>query len=435
MKKQKYVWLGISIILFGMTGCAAKESQTALTPTPTEKIREVVFEKSEDKKSEEVVTSKEVITKTDGLCERLEETKNKRAIYNSFNRMSDEENGRPGTGTSLFCIDEKTGVIYFVNQGKDCFLYRMKEGEVALAVAMPVKDIYPYEGSIYFMMDDYDKYELQGIHNGDIYCYTPATGAVELVYATDVIDGLLYYNMYVEESGIYFRYVKENGTKIEDGEEYQQLKSLNYYLPFGEKEPVEDTKEMVQKGWGDYFFNYSTEWKWELLHRTPNEDGIRETLEIPEMRGAFCTVGDVLYFKEKGTVFAISLKTGERTEYDFLEEIKKVIGEEIFEQSIEGAINTFVMTEDALWILVLGGDLCRMDLQTGQTSVGHIQYKDSSYLIMDLYTDGTELYGFGVPMTDWDGSNEKGNVVRLIPDRIDEFGSYPGIIDVESLTK
>ena len=94
------------------------------------------------------------------------------------------EEGFSGTGTSLFCIDEKTGVIYFVNQGKDCFLYRMKEGEVTLAVAMPVKDIYPYDGSIYFMIDDYDKYELQGIHNGDIYCYTPASGTVELVNST-----------------------------------------------------------------------------------------------------------------------------------------------------------------------------------------------------------------------------------------------------------
>ena len=163
MKKQRYVWLGISMIVLGMTGCTVKDSPTTLTPTPTEKIREVVFEKSE----EEVVTSKKIITKTDGLCEILEETNNRGTTYNSFNRMInvEGEDGFPGTGASLFCIDEKTGVIYFVNQGKDCFLYRMKEGEVALAVAMPVKDIYPYEGSIYFMIDDYDKYELQGIQH------------------------------------------------------------------------------------------------------------------------------------------------------------------------------------------------------------------------------------------------------------------------------
>ena len=428
MKKQKYVWLGISMILLGMTGCAVKDSPPTLTPTPTEKIREVVFEKSED-----VVTSKETITKTDGLCERLEETNNKGTMYNSFHRMInvEGEDGFSGTGTSLFCIDEKTGVIYFVNQGKDCFLYRMKEGEVALAVAMPVKEIYPYEGSIYFMIEDYDKYALQGMHNGDIYCYTPASGAVELVYATEVIEGFVHGNLYVEESGIYFRYVKENGTRIEEGKEYQAVTYLNYYLPFGEKEPVEDTKQMVQKGWGDYFFKYSS--KWELLHRVPNEDGTREPFEIPELRGVFCMVGDVLYSSESGIVIGTNLKTGERTEYDFLEEIKKVIGEEIFEQSIKNAIDTFVMTEDALWILVLGGGLCRMDLQTGEIKVGHIQYKNSSYLIMDLYTDGTELYGFGVRMEDWDGSHEKGSVVRLIPERIDEFGIHPGIIEVEPL--
>ena len=430
MKKQKYVWLGISMILLGMTGCAVKDSPPTLTPTPTEKIREVVFEQSED-----VVTSKEVITKTDGLCERLEETNTKGTMYNSFHRMInvEGEDGFSGTGTSLFCIDEKTGVIYFVNQGKDCFLYQMKEGEVALAVAMPVKDIYPYEGSIYFMIEDYDKYALQGMHNGDIYCYTPASGAVELVYATDVIEGFVHGNLYVEESGIYFRYAKDNGIIVEEDKEYRKTPSLYYYLPFGEKEPVEDTKQMVQKGWGDYFFNYSS--KWELLHRVPNEDGTREPFEIPELRGVFCVVGDVLYSSESGIVIGTNLKTGERTEYDFLEGIKKAIGEEIFEQSIKNAINTFVMTEDALWILVLGGSLCRMDLQSGEITVGHIQYKNSSYLIMDLYTDGTELYGFGVPMEDWDGSHEKGSVVRLIPERIDEFGIHPGIIEVEPLTE
>ena len=150
MKKQKYFWLGISIILFGMTGCTVKDSPTTLTPTPTEKIREVVFEKSE-----EVVASEKIITKVDGLCEILEETNNVETKYNSFNRMINVEDKDEiiGTVASVFCIDEKTGVIYFVNQGKDCFLYRMKEGEVALAVAMPVKDIYPYEGSIYFMIE------------------------------------------------------------------------------------------------------------------------------------------------------------------------------------------------------------------------------------------------------------------------------------------
>lgn len=430
MKKQRYVWLGISMIMLGMTGCTVKDSPTTLTPTPTEKIREVVFQKSE-----EMVTSEKIIKKTDGLCETLEETKNSGTIYNSFNRMTgmEDEYGMPGARASLFCIDEKTGVIYFVNQGKDCFLYRMKEGEVALAVAMPVKDIYPYDGSIYFMVDDYDKYELQGIHNGDIYCYTPASGAVELVYTTDGIESFVEDKLYVEESGIYFRHVKENGTIVEDGKEYQTIKYLDYSLPFGEKEPVEDTKQMVQKGWGDYFFTYSS--KWELVRRTPNEDGIRETLEIPKLGGGiFCVVGDVLYSREREKVVGTNLKTGERTEYDFLEGIKKAIGEEILEQRIEGAIKRFVMTEDALWIL-LGSSLCRMDLQSGEIEVGHIQHNDSAYMITDLYTDGTELYGYGFRTEDWNDSSSKGSVVRLITERIDDFGIYPGIITVESLTE
>ena len=426
MKKQRYVWLGISMIMLGMTGCTVKDSPTTLTPTPTEKIREVVFKKKKE-------TSEKIITKTDGLCEILEEIKNRGTIYNSFNRMISVRDKEGMMGTSLFCIDERTGVTYFVNQGKDCFLYRMKEGEVALAVAMPVKDIYPYEGSIYFMIDDYGKYELQGIHNGDIYCYTPASGTVELVYATDVIEDFVYGHLYVEESGIYFHYTKDNTTVLENGEEYQTLEYLDYYLPFGEKEPVTDTKYMVTKGWEDYFFECSSNLEVELLSRTLKEDGTRETLAVSIKENDFCMVGDVLYSKERAKIVATNLKTEETTEYDFSEAIKKAKGNNIFERIQGSLIESFLMTEDALWIVELGGtDLYRMDLQSGEVTIAHIE-NGTPYGINTLYTNGTELYGVYME-TPWDRSS-KGNVVRLLTKGMEDFGEFIRIIEVESLTK
>ena len=429
MKKQRYFCLVVSMIVIGMTGCTVKDSPTTLTPTPTEKIREVIFEKREE-------TSEKNIIKTEGLCEVLEATSNFETTYNSFHRMIDIISKDGMAGTSLFCIDERTGVIYFVNQGKDCFLYRIKEGEVALAVAMPVKDIYPYEDSIYFMVDDYGKYELQRMNKGDIYCYTPASGAVELVYATGVIKGLVDCNLYVEQSGIYFCYKKDDGIVVENGEETQMVKYLYYYLPFGEKEPVEDTKQMVKKGWGDYFFEYSS--KIELISRTPKEDGTRETLEVPIKGTKFCVVGDVLYFIEKAKVVATNLKTGERTEYDFWEALKEVNTEYVLEEVVKGRlIESFLMTEDALWVTVIGGSsLYRMDLQSGEVTFGQIYDNNNSstlYNIIDLYTDGTELYGLHMERP-YDSSS-KGNVVRLVTEKMRDVGIYIGTVTIESLTE
>ena len=131
----------------------------------------------------------------------------------------------------MFCLDETTGVVYFVNQGKDNFLYRMKDGEVALAVAMPMQQLYTYQGSVYFMVDNYGRYELEGMKTGDIYCYTPSSGAVELVYALgtilgETVENARDYKLLVEESGIYFGYCILRG-------EGEKIQTYNYFLPFG----------------------------------------------------------------------------------------------------------------------------------------------------------------------------------------------------------
>ena len=189
MKKQTYFYLCMSIAFLCITGCTQKENQEVITPSPviegkeneSTKLQGAVFKEQEETKETDGSKNKEdkkptsnVITKTDGLCEQLEKVETDVTLYNIVNRMLGTY---PVSGVekhSMFCLDETTGVIYFVNEGKDNFLYRMKDGEVALAVAMPMKQLYPYEGSVYFMVDDYGKYQLDGMKTGDIYCYTPS---------------------------------------------------------------------------------------------------------------------------------------------------------------------------------------------------------------------------------------------------------------------
>lgn len=195
-----------------------------------------------------------------------------------------------------------------LNEGKDGYLYRMKEGKVELAVAMPVKEIYTYGDSIYFMIEDYGKYELKDMHNGDIYCYTPNTGKVQLIYPAGEIEGATEHKLMVNSDGIYFSYrIYKNSSSS---------KKYSYYLAFGETEPVIDMQSMTIMGWGNYCLSFSyisNSPKFALVSRTDYLDDIKE-VSAGTLR--YCVVDDYLYSIETGsTILAcLNLKTGEKTE-------------------------------------------------------------------------------------------------------------------------
>ena len=68
------------------------------------------------------------------------------------------------SGASLFCLD-KDETVYFVNQNRDNYLYQMKDGNVQLAVALPVKEVYVWKDYVYFMI----KEDIEEKKAGDIY--------------------------------------------------------------------------------------------------------------------------------------------------------------------------------------------------------------------------------------------------------------------------
>ena len=418
--KKWYFYLCVGAVVLGMIGCATEGNSTDKTPTPTVEIIEeepiitqvAIFQKREDKSFKEENSIKKVITKTEGLCEVLEQLEPLESSYqyNSFNRMA-------SSGDSLFCLDESTGVIYFVNQTKDNFLYRIKDGEVALAVAMPVKEIYPYGGSIYFMVDSYNKYELQGMQSGDIYCYTPASGVVELVYAAGSIENSEWHELSVAESGVYFGY----RVKVRKGErEGETVYSMNsYQIPFGEIEPVLDEKFMTISGWKDYYFVRNDKGKIALVSRTLDTDGNREELELPLSPYCYCAVEDILYCAEKTSISCTNLETGEITYYDFVEAMKKMEINLEIEQG-KRMIRWFTMTEDAIWV-VTDYNIYRMDLESGEVTYGALSHNNKLYIINTLYTDGKEIYGAYYERSIVYPSERP--VVRLLTDTMDTSGN------------
>ena len=413
MKKRNYFYLGMSIALLCMTGCAGKGNQETITPSPVIeekenkaiKIQGAVFKDTETTKGTETTKpTSNIITKTDGLCEQLEKVETDAAFYNIFNRILGNDIAMGAKRHSMFCLDETTGVVYFVNEGKDNFLYRMKDGEVALAVAMPMKQLYPYEGSVYFMVDDYGKYQLEGMKTGDIYCYTPSTGAVEPVYAAGTVSKEMFanardYELLVEESGIYFCYSVIGEDSI--------IHTYAYSLPFGASEAIEDTKYTAKKGWKEYYFGGSARvegvrFSMSLVNRIT---GKRTT--IPVRGVTYCLIGDVIYYADHISMESYNLATGERISYDFTEAMKT----REYMQSDQKLMDYFTVTEDAFWFSTRCR-IYRVDLQTKKITCGVIPGKTNNtfYYVHELYTDGKEVYALTNPLMT---GIQKG-VVRLV---------------------
>ncbi len=427
MRKRSSVLLCISVIALGMISCATESNSEDVTPTiaiehtdatvtpnPTTKVFK---EKEEDSFSK-------VVTKTDGLCEQLEQLKTPIAeTYNKANRMLSVDVAHGGLeGFSYFCVDETTGVIYFVNQSEDDYLYRIKDGEIALALAMPVKELYPYQGVIYFMVDDcYGKYELQEMKSGDIYCYTPASGAVELVYEAGEMEHSEKHKLFVDERGVYFSYE----VKTENGKE-----KYFYQLPFGATEPVVDTEETVTKGWKEYKFSYAPpEYQFRLESRTANEDGKKEHIELSVNRAYFCVIGNMLYSAEKMSISCTNLETGETIYYDFVPAMEKIeIGEDL--NSGKQMIKGFIVTEDALWVTT-NAILYRMDFQSGEITCADIWHNNNFYSLLSLYTDGKEIYGLNC-FNPYDEKSKR-TWVRILTDTMDATGEAK--VRVKFLTK
>ena len=409
MRKKLYVFL-LSFTMLGMVGCTTEHTNTTITPTSvvqaeSSDIKQTVIPTTTPKeeatptpaKSSTTFSTntkeKEIIIKTDGLCEALEKVDDSQqvtyATYNSFNRMLSNNMDKGAIfGDSLFCVDDSTGVIYFVNQNKDYYLYRIKDEEVRLAVAMPVKELYAYDGSIYFMLDSCydkskssDKYELKDMHSGDIYRYTPIDGKVELVYEAGAIENSKNHRLTVEESGIYFY------CEVVEAE---KTKYNFYHLPFGATEPIQDTKLTAMKGWKEYVFSFVPDVV--LESRVIKKGEPIERLELPISKHCFCVVGNTLYSAEGTYISCINLETQEEMRYDFLEAMKENISEESLEDKHNLIVESFVITETDVWV-ASPMILYRFNLESKEVSYCRLSKGDTPfYEIETLYTDGKELY-------------------------------------------
>ena len=396
--KKRSICLGIVLILC-MTGCGNAGKDANPTPVMT---GEDIFQSEKNLTTEKADAS-------DVLAEELEQTEVEGLeYYNAANRIRRTDIDKDQN--SLFCIDPETGVVYFVNQNQDNYIYRLKDGEAELAVPMPARDLYLWDGTLYFMVDDYDSYRLKDMKEGDIYAYTPADGALAYVYSIGDVMGEFaadveitnQQKMVADETGIHFVGNIDTVMGTRDGKVYQRKLINRYFLPFGTGEVQKVEEDRIGTGWGEYKFSITVftdedAMQW-LTLRPRQESGVKvadyiRVLPISHMFWYF-VMEDTLYTLHDAGLFITNLTTMEQKVYNSSAWQKELLEIQYEIDRIERNIapfSTFTVTENDFWVLDKRNYLIRFNRETEKVIYYHLSGEKTAS-IDTLYTDGRTIY-------------------------------------------
>ena len=379
MKKIK-VHLGL-IFLVVLCGCNNRqEPLPEVTSSTTPKVTIAVFETKEELKLPTVIPvpteegNKEEHEKETEILQGLKDTvadyEEDVSLYNAMNGKSSKN---LNDSSSLFVVYPESGSIYYVNQQKDFYLYRIADDKMELAVELPVMELCVYGQDIYFMLNSYEKYDLGNRKTGDIYCYSPLNGTVKLVYKMHEADSARAYKMLVNDNGIYFRYLA-NSKEMVDGVQVTKAAAQYFYLAFNASEAVTDEERTIDAAYpvGGSVYRY-------------------------------CIVNDKQYYfrLDDTSIIVNDMPTGECMEYELSSQVDEVLKKEgsslekaVAKEGFIEFISDFTVTEQGrkLWVAAQGM-LYGIDTETGKVFLGETiprGYKK-------LYTDGNNVYCVYVP--------------------------------------
>ena len=416
MKKSILIILiFLSVLCMAGCGITEKNGETGYEdPTPTLSISDIFQpEKAPNTGNAE---------NSDVLAETLERVDAKELEkYNAANRMLHHDVAL--NQKSLFCIDGDTGVVYFVNQYQDYYIYRLKDGKAELAVPMPAKELYCWDGVLYFVVDSYGVYDLQDMMEWDIYAYHPDLGMVERVYAlgkamaqTNAAELInVMQKLTVTEDGLYFiGEFKAVQTEVQ-GKTVTVIKEQGCHLPFGATEPVTDTKRQNAAGWGEYYFTYApdTENGGYSVTLSPREPEIgREKIRLGKALCYFALEDDA-YMLQGNTVVKRNLLTDEETVYDCEPVMREVYGQAEMEEVRFSSLETFMITEDSIWVFNTSNEVVKFTRENGVGTYYQLELREQ---VEAAYTDGEDIYvltgsGVALLLADDTETDEQGNQV------------------------
>ena len=326
----------------------------------------------------------------------------------------------------LVCKDPVYDITYYVNYGRDYFIYA-KRGDVTQKVLeIPGKDLFCRQGILYFSTDTYDQYKFDSFVDGAVLAYNPADGSVEVVIDKPVEemvvypDGILYFEREIsiaedgtEESGGLWRHY----YSFEYGETEERSSQLKTLARWKENSLV---MEFVEENGRDKIF-YKLE--------TPEGEQVKEFTSLTEalesrrkseasqcMLHLYCIQGDCIYYLDADDRLLC---------YDMVTEKETVIVELGAEIGFES--KSFVILDDAAYF----GNAIKYSFEEDKQYAISLQGMGRA-TIRNLYTDGESVYVLAnekLWLYEETELSEEGSATDLmIPGREIIMGRYGGIL-------
>ena len=150
----------------------------------------------------------------------------------------------------LVCRDPVYDITYYVNYGRDYYIYAYRNEKAELAAAIPARDLFCREGELYFIADTYGRYQFSGFAQGNILKYNPKDGTVAVVVdcSADV--------MRAYQDGICYKQIGE--TKQFAGMESQAEKCFFFSFATGESSSFPRGVDNLRR-WNGYLLQMQNE--------------------------------------------------------------------------------------------------------------------------------------------------------------------------------
>ncbi|MBP3595674.1 MAG: hypothetical protein J6J44_14225 [Lachnospiraceae bacterium] len=185
MKKKLSVL--VVLILIGLTACSKPAEGTNLTE---KKEATVIPGGKEEITSAPAEPGEMDITRKEYGTEKVE--LEGKALGQLTEKGTDnpyycnlEENLKMEFGTDetpvYVCKDPVYGITYYVNYGRDNYIYAYRNETSELVVEIPARDLYCKEGELYFIAETDGQHQFSGFAQGNILKYNPVDGSVTVV--------------------------------------------------------------------------------------------------------------------------------------------------------------------------------------------------------------------------------------------------------------
>ena len=229
--KHITAFLSVSALLLCICGCQTKTGeQKAESPTVTvapKESQEWIDVADKEKGKTEFVLNQGV---------KLENLQKQGEDAEFYCNLTENITGG-GKEPVLVCPDPVYNITYFVNYGRDYLIYAVRGDKSELVVEIPARDLFCKDGELYFLVEDYGKFALSGVKDGDIVKYNPADGSLEPVLSANA-DAMIVYPDAIHYSV---------GKSLPSGAKLYETKVYSF-----EKKADEPVSGMCQERFRDY---------------------------------------------------------------------------------------------------------------------------------------------------------------------------------------